>query len=95
MTDEQLNALLIDWIQKIAPEGWTAQEKNSLYLALAAFYAPRETRKQEPARTAAAFTALSNSLLRYSGGSPTVMIDMLERATTAGWKSVYTIGGDG
>ena len=95
LTDEQLHALFVDWIQKIAPEDWTAQEKNSLYLALAAFYASRETKKQEPARTAAAFTALSNRLLRYSGGSPTVMIDMLERATTAGWKSVYPIGGDG
>lgn len=95
LTDEQLNALFIEWIQKIAPEDWTAQEKNGLYLSLAAFYAPRETKKQEPARTAAAFTALSNRLLRYSEGRPTVMIDMLERATTAGWKSVYPIGGDG
>ena len=87
--------MFIDWIQKIAPADWTSQEKNGLYLALTAFYASRETKKQEPARTAAAFTALSNRLLRYSEGRPTVMIDMLERATTAGWKSVYPIGGDG
>lgn len=95
LTDEQLNALFIDWILKIAPADWTSHEKNGLYLALTAFYASRETKKQEPSRTAAAFTALSNRLLRYSEGRPTVMIDMLERATTAGWKSVYPIGGDG
>lgn len=94
LTDSQLQQLFIDWISKIAPEAWTAKDKNALYFALDGFYAPRENRKQEPARTSAAFTALSNRLLRYSSGSLAVMIDMLERATTAKWRSVYPLNGD-
>lgn len=97
LTDEQLHDLFKSWISGIADDDWTRQAKNELYFALDGFYAPREKKKQEPARSPAAFTALSNRLARYSidGGrrSPTLMIDMLERATTAGWKSVYPIGG--
>lgn len=94
LTDAQLRELFIGWINKIAPDYWTAKDKNTLYFALDGFYATRENKKQEPARTAAAFTALSNRLSRYSADSPAVMIDMLERATTAGWKSVYPLNGD-
>lgn len=94
LTDAQLRELFIGWINKIAPDYWTAKDKNTLYFALDGFYATRENKKQEPARTAAAFTALTNRLSRYSADSPAVMIDMLERATTAGWKSVYPLTGD-
>lgn len=94
LTDAQLRELFIGWINKIAPDYWTAKDKNTLYFALDGFYATRENKKQEPARTAAAFTALSNRLSRYSADSPAVMTDMLERATTAGWKSVYPLNGD-
>ena len=97
LTDEQLHELFKSWITGIAEEDWTRQAKNELYFALDGFYAPREKKKQEPARSAAAFTALSNRLARYSlddgRRSPTLMIDMLERATTAAWKSVYPLGG--
>ena len=94
LTDEQLRQLFIDWITKIAPESWTPRDKNALYFALDGFYSPRENRKEEPARTPPAFTALSNRLLRYSSGSLAVMVDMLEQATTAKWKSVYPLRGD-
>lgn len=95
LTDEQLQALFVPWINEVAADDWTRKSKNEIYLALVGFYAPREKKKQEPARTQAAFTALTNRLSRYSEGSPTVMIDMLERATTAGWKSVFPLNGDG
>lgn len=95
LTDEQLHELFKSWITGIAEADWTRQAKNELYFALDGFYAPREKKKQEPARSAAAFTALSNRLARYSlddgRRSPTLMIDMLERATTAGWKSVFPL----
>lgn len=94
LTDAQLRELFIGWINKIAPDYWTVKDKNTLYFALDGFYATRENKKQEPARTAAAFTALANRLSRYSADSPAVMTDMLERATTAGWKSVYPLNGD-
>ena len=94
LTDAQLRELFVGWIKKNDPGYWTPKDKNTLYFALDWFYAPRDNKKQEPARTAAAFAALSNRLTRYSNGSPAVMIDMLERATTAGWKSVFPLGGD-
>lgn len=94
LTDEQLQALFVPWISSVAADDWTRKVKNDVYLALVGFYEPRANKKQEPARTKAAFTALSNRLVRYSDGSPTVMVDMLERATTAGWKSVFPLGGD-
>lgn len=97
LTDEQLHDLFYSWISGIAEDDWTRQAKNELYFALEGFYAPREKKKQEPARSAAGFTALSNRLVRYGTvdgrRSPTLMIDMLERATTAGWKSVYSPNG--
>lgn len=95
LENEQLLELCVSWIGSIAAEDWTRKGKNDLYLALSGFYEPRDARKKEPTRTKAAFTALTNRLVRYSGGSPTAMIDMLERATTAGWKSVYPLEGDG
>lgn len=93
LTDEQLQTLFIGWIKEVSADDWTNKARNEVYLALIGFYAPRASKKQEPARTQAAFTALSNRLVRYSEKSPTVIIDMLERATTAGWKSVFPLNG--
>ena len=91
LTDEELQALFIPWITDAAGDSWSRKEMNDLYLALVGFYAPRATKKQTPARTPAAFTALTNRLTRFSKGHAGLMVDMLERATTAGWKSVYAI----
>lgn len=91
LSQEQLREIFKSWIASIAPECWTRRDKNLLYLALDGFYQPRATKKQEPARTEASFKALSNRLLRYSSGSVEAMMDMLERATNAGWKSVYPL----
>lgn len=90
MTDEQLTAACVEWISQ-AGLAWAKDRKNDLYLALVGFYAPRESKKQAPSQTKAAFTALTNRLMRYSNGDPAVMVDMLERATGAGWKSVYPL----
>ena len=97
LADEQLHELFKNWITRIAEDDWTRQAKNDLYFALDGFYAPREKKKQEPARTAAGFAALSNKLVRYGTIadqiSPTAMIDLLETATVSGWKSVYLPNG--
>ena len=93
LTQDDIHARLTQWIVSIAGGDWTADTKNGLYLALVGFYEPRGT-KAEPGRTQAALTALTNRLMRYSRGDPAVMVDMLERATSAGWRSVYPIGGD-
>lgn len=94
LTDEQLRERFKTWITEEAGEQWSRKEKNDLYFALEGFYAPRALKKQEPARSDAGFTALSNRLARYGQGSPSAMIDMLERATIAGWKSVFPLQGD-
>lgn len=91
LTDEQVKQLCIDWA---GANGSDRDEKNGLYFALMGFYAPREKAKQEPARTPTAFNTLTGRLIRFSGGSVPVMIDMLERAITAGWKSVFPLEGD-
>jgi len=91
LTDEQMRELFVPWITEAAGERWSRKAKNDVYFALLGFYEPRANKKQEPARSKAAFTALSNRLRRYSGDDPAVMVDMLERATTAGWKSVFQI----
>lgn len=93
LTDEQLHALFVPWISGVADPSWGRGEKNQLYFALVGFYEHRGEKKKEPARTKAAFTALTNRLVRYAGGSPANMVDMLERATTAGWKSVFPLPG--
>lgn len=93
LTDEQLHALFVPWISGIAGDDWGRDEKNQLYFALVGFYEPRGEKKKEPARTKAAFTALGNRLVRYAGGSSANMIDMLERATTSKWKSVFPLPG--
>lgn len=90
MDDEQLLKSCTDWIRQVG-QSWPNDTKNDLYLTLTGFYAPRETKKQTPSRTEAAFATLTNRLLRYSKGDPSVMIDMLERATCAGWKSVFPL----
>ncbi len=93
LTDEQQHELFVSWITEQGAS-WPSYSKNLLYAALCGFYAPRETKRQTPSRTKAAFTALSNRLIRYSDGDPAVMVDLLERATSAGWKSVFPAGGD-
>lgn len=90
MTDEEIRQAWIAWIVEIGGD-WTKDEKNSVFVSLMGFYAPRELRKKEPARTAAALAALGKRLIRY-GQVPCTMVDMLERATTAGWKSVFPLG---
>ena len=95
LTDEQMRELFVPWITAAAGEKWSRKAKNDVYFALLGFYEPRANKKQEPARSKASFTALSNRLRRYSGDDPAVMVDMLERASTAGWKSVYQINDAG
>lgn len=93
LTEEQQHELFVSWITEQGAS-WPSSSKNLLYAALCGFYAPRETKRQTPSKTKAGFTALFNRLVRFSEGDPAVMVDLLERATSAGWKSVFPAGGD-
>lgn len=94
MDDTAIRNYWISWITEHAGDDWTRIGKNAVFNALMGFYAPREKAKQEPARTEDAVKIIGNRLIRYGQNSPTLMIEMLERATTAKWKSVFPIGGD-
>ena len=91
LTDEELRQICVGWISTVGEGVWKRQDKNQVYFALMGFYESRHDRKKEPARSKAAVSALTNRLARYSGGDPAILIDMLERATTAGWKSVFPL----
>lgn len=93
LSDEDLSDRFIQFITENATPDWDRDVKNALFFALGGFYAPRDKKKQEPSRSPAAITALTNKLLRDSKKNPAVMIDMLERATISGWKSVFPPGG--
>lgn len=89
LDDAGLSRAFVEFIESVSDLGWSRDLKNSLYVALCGFYAPRETKKKEPSRTSTAVTTLVNRLARDSKGDPLVMISMLERATISGWKSVF------
>lgn len=91
LTDGELQALFIKWIRTVSGESWTNLQRNAVYLALVRFYAPREEKKKNPARSEAGFTALAGRLLRLSQGSPGPMVEMLDIATTSLWKSVFPL----
>lgn len=95
LTDDELQNLFIDWIRGVSGRTWTNRERNSVYLALARFYAPRDNKKQEPARSKAGFSALAGRLSRLSGGRAADMVEMLDIATTSLWKSVYPLNRGG
>lgn len=93
MDEGQLQQACIDWITE-SGQSWPKETKNILYLTLTGFYAPREDKDHTPSRTRVAFTAMTNRLMRYSQGDPAVMLDMLERAITGKWKTVYPLRED-
>ena len=98
LTDDQLREHILAWITKIGAS-WPSDCKNKLYQSLTGFYAPRQTKRETPARTQAAFTALTNKLLTYAAvdgaqPDPMIMVDMLDRATLSSWRSVFPPNGN-
>lgn len=89
LSDAELRTQFVEWISATAGEYWSKRDKNALYLALGEFYMPRENKRQEPARTVQAVNALLNRLLRLSKGDVRKMVDLLETATSAAWRTVY------
>lgn len=80
-----------EWIGETLPDR-PREEKNALYLALSRFCESRNENKH-PIKSQGAVTALCNRLMQYSGGSIEFMVDMLDTATSSGWRSVYPPGG--
>ena len=93
LTDEELQAMFVNWLKGLDGDAWYRESRNAVYLALCRFYAPRDSKKQEPARSAAGFTSLSGRLARLSNGDPWAMVEMLDISTTSLWKSVFPLSG--
>lgn len=92
LSDEAMGKLFVSWIQEIASESWSRDDKNALYFELVDFYAPRANPKKNPDRSETQFKKVSNMLLRNSGGNPRQMIGLLENATGCSWKMPFPSG---
>lgn len=88
LTDEQLSALVVDNIKRIAQPGWTAEVKNDLYRWVVALYNPeRVVKKAHPVRSKLSVDGTFRKL-QLSGSDPQVMIGMLCTAIEGGWQGV-------
>lgn len=84
--------LFVEWIGQALPDS-PADSKNALYLALLRFSENR-TAIKHPMRSKGAVTSLCNRLMRMSDGHVDLMVEMLDRATSSGWQSVYPLNDD-
>lgn len=91
VTEARLRGILIDWIRGIADDDWISEDMNRLFASLSSFYADRDNKKQQPARTETAVKTLLNRLDRLAEGRLDAMCEMLEQATIQNWKSVYPL----
>ena len=87
LTDEQLQKIVVEQITRMAGPGWSKQEKNEIYRLTMALYDPNRTvRKSHPVRSELSVDGTFRKLAK--GGSPGVMIDMLNDAIIGGWQGV-------
>ena len=88
LTVDELKQRVWSWLREYCRDV-DRETRVAVYRAVLDFYEPRASRKEEPLRSKAGVTALLNRLGRESQGDPAAMIDMLETATSSGWKSIY------
>lgn len=88
LTVDELKQRVWSWLREYCRDV-DRETRVAVYRAVLDFYEPRASRKEEPLRSKAGVTALLNRLGRESRGDPAAMIDMLETATSSGWKSIY------
>ena len=87
MTDAQLHDAVVAGIVKMAGDTWTKQEKNEIYRLTMALYDPnRVVQKSHPVRSQLSVDGTFSKLAK--GGTPGVMIDMLNTAIIGGWQGV-------
>lgn len=87
MTDEQLHEAVVNGIIQLADPTWTKNEKNEIYRLTMALYDPnRVVQKAHPVRSQMSVDGTFRKLAK--GGSPVVMIDMLNNAIIGGWQGV-------
>lgn len=88
LTDEELRPIVVDAINGLAPDTWSAATKNELYKWVMALYDPnRVVRKAHPVRSKLSVDGTFRKLA-LSGNDPQVMIGMLCTAIEGGWQGV-------
>lgn len=88
LTDEELRPIVVDGINGLAQENWTADIKNELFRWVMALYDPNRTvRKAHPVRSKLSVDGTFRKLA-MSGKDPQVMIGMLCTAIEGGWQGV-------
>lgn len=85
---EEMKPIFETCIRAIAGDDWSRETKNRLYLELIDFYRPREKGKTDPARTEYGIRRQVSMLVKYSGGDPEIMIDLLMRSTAIGSRGI-------
>lgn len=87
LTDEQLHDAVVAGISGIAKPSWSRDVKNEIYRLTMALYDPkRVVKKAHPVRSQLSVDGTFRKLSQ--GGSPQVMIDMLNSALIGGWQGV-------
>lgn len=87
MTDEQLHDAVVAGVAKMAQPNWSRDVKNEIYRLTMALYDPgRVVKKAHPVRSQLSVDGTFRKLSQ--GGSPQVMIDMLNSAIIGGWQGV-------
>ena len=87
MTDEQLRDAVVAGITRMARPSWTPELKNEIFRLTMALYSPtRVVKKAHPVRSQLSVDGTFRKLAQ--GGSPQVMINMLNDAIIGGWQGV-------
>lgn len=87
LTDEQLHDAVVAGIMQMAQPSWSKDQKNEIYRLTMALYDPkRVVKKAHPIRSQLSVDGTFRKL--REGGSPLVMINMLNDAIIGGWQGV-------
>lgn len=87
LTDEQLHEAVVSGITQMSQPSWSKDQKNEIYRLTMALYDPgRVVKKAHPVRSQLSVDGTFRKL--REGGSPQVMINMLNDAIIGGWQGV-------
>lgn len=96
LTDEQLRQQVQQNVAALGDaNGWTRDEKNSVYKLVLEFYSDRECNGSPPKHTVRGINGLFRNLAKNGSCTGQQAADMLLEAIERGWTSVYPRDGKG
>lgn len=94
LSEDALRTLVKDYIQRIATDRWSREDKNGLYSLVVELYNPcREVRKAHPMRTVRSVNRTFRNLVCWAGDDPHAMMDIVDRALANGWQGIQQPSG--